>query len=403
MKRIIIALFAVITLLSINNAYANNYIYTEEKREEESSISTISKTPEFNFSSLSQILIEVSTGKVIYENKAEERILPASVTKVMTMLLTMEAIDSGKLSYSDTITCSANASKMGGSQIWFKEGETLTVDEALKAIAVVSANDVTLAVAEHLGGTEENFVSMMNEKAKELGMTGTNFENCHGIDSENHYTTAKDISLMARELILKHPDILKYTSIWMDTLRNGTFQLSSTNKLIRYYEGANGLKTGYTTNARYNLAASASRNGITFLAVVCSSPSSEERNEDAKKLLDFGFANYEIMILAKNDEVIESIKVPKSIGKQYDVYTDNVNILNEKGTKIEVEKIIELDDFKAPITSESKIGTVKFVEKNNEENILAVADLIIKDEVEKSGFIDYLTYIFESLANVSRI
>lgn len=403
MKRIIIALFAVITLLSINNAYANNYIYTEEKKEEESSISTISKTPEFNFSSLSQILIEVSTGKVIYENKAEERILPASVTKVMTMLLTMEAIDSGKLSYSDTITCSANASKMGGSQIWFKEGETLTVDEALKAIAVVSANDVTLAVAEHLGGTEENFVSMMNEKAKELGMTGTNFENCHGIDSENHYTTAKDISLMARELILKHPDILKYTSIWMDTLRNGTFQLSSTNKLIRYYEGANGLKTGYTTNARYNLAASASRNGITFLAVVCSSPSSEERNEDAKKLLDFGFANYEIMILAKNDEVIESIKVPKSIGKQYDVYTDNVNILNEKGTKIEVEKIIELDDFKAPITSESKIGTVKFVEKNNEENILAVADLIIKDEVEKSGFIDYLTYIFESLANVSRI
>ena len=309
MKRIFIGLFILVSVMCVNNVNANSYIYTEEKMEEESSISTISVAAEFTFQSVSQILIELTTGEIIYANNENQRILPASVTKVMTMLLTMEAIDTGKLKYDDIITCSANASKMGGSQIWFKEGETLTVDEALKAIAVVSANDVTLAMAEHLGGSESNFVSMMNQKAKDLGMTSTNFENCHGIDSDNHYTTAKDISIMSRELILKHPDILKYTSIWMDTLRNGTFTLSSTNKLIRFYEGANGLKTGYTTNAMYNLSGSATRNGITFIAVVCGAPTSEIRNDEVKQLLDYGFANFEIQSLTSSKIPIDNIKI----------------------------------------------------------------------------------------------
>ena len=193
----------------------------------------------------------------------------------------------GKISYDDKIVCSANASHMGGSQIWFKEGEELTVNDALKAIAVVSANDVCMAVSEHIGGSEQNFVKMMNEKAKELGMKNTSFMNCHGIDTEGHYTTAKDIAIMSRELITKHPDILKYTSIWMDTLRDGTFGLSSTNKLIRYYDGATGLKTGFTSDAGYNLSGTATRNGTTYIAVVMKAPTSEVRLSEIKQLLDY--------------------------------------------------------------------------------------------------------------------
>ena len=394
MKKLFIILLVTIIYFTSTYSYAQNYIYTEEKVEEESSISTLAKNPEFNFESVSQILIEVSTGKVIYENNSNQRILPASVTKIMTMLLTMEAIDSGRLKYDDKITCSANASKMGGSQIWFKEGEQLTVDEALKAVAVVSANDVTLAIAEHLGGSEENFVSMMNEKAQSLGMINTHFVNSHGIDEDEHYTTAKDISLMACELITKHPSILKYTSIWMDTLRNGTFQLSSTNKLIKYYNGANGLKTGYTTNARYNIAASATRNNISFIAVICGAPSSEERNEEAKQLLDFGFNNYEIKEISKKEDAIANIKIEKSIGKEYSIYADNINVLNEKGCKIEVDKIINIENVTAPLQNGSKVGNVKYVEKNNNENVLASSDLIINEDVTRSNFVDYLMYMF---------
>ena len=398
MKKIIALLTICTIALSNFNVFAQNYIYTEEKIEEESSISTISKSPEFNFESVSQILIEVSTGKIIYENNSDQRILPASVTKTMTMLLTMEAIDSGKLSYDDKITCSANASKMGGSQIWFKEGEQLTVDEALKAVAVVSANDVTVALAEHLGGSEENFAQMMNEKAESLGMTGTHFVNSHGIDEDGHYTTARDISIMARELITKHPDILKYTSIWMDTLRNGTFQLSSTNKLIRYYEGANGLKTGYTTNARYNIAASACRNNVTFLAVICGAPSSDERNEEAKTLLDFGFNNYEIKNISNKNDVIYTANIEKSIGREYNLYSEDINILTEKGTKIEVDKKIELNNLEAPIVQGTTVGKVIYVEKNNEENVLTTGNLTILENVDKSNFIDYLVYIFKTIS-----
>lgn len=394
-----LALFAI--LLVINSVSATSYIYTEEKIEEESSISTASTAPTFNFQSKSQILIELTTGNIIYENNADERILPASVTKVMTMLLTMEAIDEGRLKYDDIITCSANASKMGGSQIWFKEGETLTVDEALKAIAVVSANDVTLAMAEHIAGSETNFVSMMNEKAKSLGMTGTNFVDCHGLDEENHYTTARDISIMSRELILKHPDILKYTSIWMDTLRNGTFALSSTNKLIRFYDGATGLKTGYTSNAGYNLSASATRNGQSFIAVICKAPSSDVRNEEAKQLLDFAFNNFEIAAVSDKETPISKIKVEKSIGKEYDVYTDTLTILKQKGAKIEYDTVIELQTVKAPLEANAKVGTVKYIEKNNPDNTLAEGEIKIRENISKSNFMDYYTNMLNKFANIA--
>ena len=266
-----------------------------------SSINTIAANPQFTFQSEAQVLMEPTTGEILYANNENEKLLPASVTKIMTLLLTMEQIDSGKMAYEDKVKCSAKASHMGGSQIWFKENEELTVDECLKAICVVSANDVTVAMAEKIGGSEENFVKMMNDKALELGMENTCFKNSHGIDEEGHYSTAKDIAIMSRELITKHPDILKYTSIWQDTLRNGEFGLNSTNKLIRFYEGATGLKTGSTSQALFNLSGTATRNGTSFIAVVMRAPSSDIRLQEVKQLLDYGFANYEIKNIFNQD------------------------------------------------------------------------------------------------------
>src|SRR5574344_29278 len=218
-------LFIFFTLKS--NLFCATYTYPTNKNKsvKTSSVSTMAQNPNFTFQSEAQILMEPTTGKILYAHNENEKLLPASVTKVMTLLLTMERIDSGKMTYQDMVICSAKASKMGGSQIWFKEGEKLSVDECLKAICVVSANDVTVAMAEKIGGTEENFVKMMNDKAKQLGMENTCFKNCHGIDEEGHYTTAKYIAIMSRELITKHPDIFKYTAIWQDTLRNGQFGL----------------------------------------------------------------------------------------------------------------------------------------------------------------------------------
>ncbi len=256
-------------------------------------------------------------------------------------------------------------------------------------------------MAEHLGGSETNFVNMMNEKAKSLGMTGTNFVDCHGLDEDNHYTTARDISIMSRELILKHPDILKYTSIWMDTLRNGTFSLSSTNKLIRFYDGATGLKTGYTSNAGYNLSASATRNNVSFIAVVCKAPSSDIRNEEAKQLLDFAFSNFETENITNKDVPVAKIKVEKSIGKEYEVYTDTLTILKSKGTKIEYDTVADYYTTKAPMEKGAVVGKVKYIEKNNPDNILAEADLIIKEPIEKSNFMDYYVNILNKFANIS--
>lgn len=295
-KIIIVATFLFVFLLSFNSIFATSFIYDIKSKEnsntktDESSISTVS-TPEFTFQSEAQLLMEPTTGKILYANNEDERLLPASVTKIMTMLLIMEQIDSGKLKYTDKVKCSANASKMGGSQIWLKEGEELTIDEALKAIAVVSANDTCVMMAEHIGGSESNFVKMMNDKAQELKMENTHFMNCHGIDEDNHYSTAKDIAIMSAELINKHPDILKYTSIWMDSLRDGAFGLSSTNKLIRFYDGATGLKTGSTSKALFNLSGTATRNNTTFIAVVLRAPSSDVRLAEVKQLLDYRICN----------------------------------------------------------------------------------------------------------------
>ena len=346
----------------------------------------------FNFTSKSQILMETSTGKVIYENNADEKAYPASVTKIMTLLLIMEAIDSGKISYEDKVVCSENASKMGGSQIWFQPAEELTIDEALKCICVVSANDVCVAMAEHIGGNEENFVKMMNDKAKELGMTGTNFVNCHGIDDENHYTTARDIAVMSRELMKNHPDITKYTTIWMDSIRGGTFGLSNTNKLIRYYEGATGLKTGYTSTAMYNLSATATKNDMSLIAIVLTAPSSDVRNEEAKQLLNYGFANYQVEKLCSKGEVIDKVKVNKCLKGKIDVVLeDDISLLCEKGSKEEYAKEVVVDkNIKAPLKQGAKVGEVIY--KNAQGNIVGKTNIVTKENIEKSNGLEYIKY-----------
>ena len=254
----------------------------------------------FSIQSKSAILLEADTGTILYEKNSHEQLRPASVTKVMTLLLIMEAIDSGKISLDDMVGCSERARKMGGSQIWLNETEELSVNDMLKAICVVSANDCCVAMSEFIAGSEEMFVDMMNKRAKELGMNDTNFANCHGLDTDNHLTSAHDIGVMSRELI-KHEKILEYSSIWMDSLRDGKSELVNTNKLIRFYDGANGLKTGSTSLAKYNLSATAKRNDMQLIGVVMCAPTSAERFEDAKKLLDYGFANFAVNILGNSN------------------------------------------------------------------------------------------------------
>ena len=358
----------------------------------ESSIQTAA-TPTFTFKSEAQILMEATTGEIIYANNENERLLPASVTKVMTLLLIMEQIDGGNLRYTDIVTCSSNASGMGGSQIWFKEGETLTVDEALKCICVVSANDVSYAMAELVGGSHENFVAMMNAKAKELGMENTNFLNAHGIDEEGHYTTAKDIAIMSRELITKHPDIIKYTTIWMDSIRNGTFGLSNTNKLLKTYKGITGLKTGSTSQALFNLSATAEREGLSLIAVVMKAPTSAIRNEEVTTLLNYGFSAYSSEKIATKDEVVGNIQISKHVGKTFNIVLESDEYLvNKKGEKKEYTKVVKYNEnLKAPLAKGSKVGKLQFLD--NSGTVLRETNVIINEDVYKSNLWEYIVYM----------
>ena len=240
----------------------------------------------------SAVLMEKETGKLLYEQNSHQQLEPASVTKVMTLLLVMEAVDSGRLNLEDTVTVSAYAAGMGGSQVYLEEGEQMSVGEMIKCVTVVSGNDCAVALAEHLAGSETAFVTLMNQRAQELGMEDTTFLNCTGLPAQGHVTSAYDIAIMSRELILHHPSIRQYTTIWMDTIRNGEFGLTNTNRLIRFYQGATGLKTGSTDSALYCMSATAERDGMELIAVVMKAPSTNQRFEDAKALLDYGFANY---------------------------------------------------------------------------------------------------------------
>ncbi len=307
----------------------------------------------------------------------------------------MEAIDSGRLKYTDQIPCSENASSMGGSQIWLDTKETLSVDEMLKAICVVSANDCTVAMAEYLAGSEENFVKQMNERAKELGMNDTTFKNCHGIDEDGHVSSAYDIALMSRELLEKHPDIKKYTTIYMDSLRDGKSQLVNTNKLIRNYRGATGLKTGSTSLALYNLSASATRDGLSLIAVIMKAPTTKDRFAEATKLLDYGFANYSFKSFAQKGDTVKEIPVSKgTISSVSAILANNAGVVLKKGEENNIVQNVNLpDSISAPIKEGDKLGEISY-SQNNET--IATIDIVAKNSVDKIDFPNMIKYVFKS-------
>ena len=354
-----------------------------------------------NITSESAILIEQSTGKILYEKNSHEQLRPASVTKVMTILLIMEAIDSGKISLTDTVPCSEKASSMGGSQIWLDSRETLTVDEMLKAICVVSANDCTVAMAEFLAGSEEVFVDLMNEKAKLLGMNDTVFKNCHGIDEDGHITSANDIAIMSRELLQNHPTITKYTTIWMDSLREGQSQLVNTNKLVRNYDGCTGLKTGSTSLALYNLSASATRNGLSLIAVIVRAPSTKDRFNNAKTLLDYGFTNYKFEKIANQNEIVQTIEVNKGTEKQLNLlFEKDGGILVKKSESSEInQEIILNNNISAPIEKGQILGTAHFYLN---DQLLESVNLIAEKEINKVSIFSMYAYITETWINLLR-
>ena len=305
----------------------------------------------------SAVLMEKETGAVLYEANAHDKLEPASVTKVMTLLLVMEALDAGRIQKEDLVTVSARAASMGGSQVYLKEGEQMTVDDMLKAVAVVSGNDAAVALAEHIAGSEEGFVALMNQRAAELGMADTNFVNCTGLPAAGHLTSAYDIALMSRELILRHPDIRTYTTIWMDTIRDGQFQLANTNKLVRYYEGCTGLKTGSTDSALYCLSATAEREGMELIAVVMKSPTSAQRFESAKAMLTFGFANY-TLVDVRPGEALPPVDVALGVVDQVQpVLGESSRILVDKSQINEVTTAVRLTEgVEAPVEAGQKLG-----------------------------------------------
>ena len=307
-------------------------------------------------------LIEQNSGLIIYDYNMHEKLRPASVTKIMSLLLIMEALDSGKIQLTDKIPCTEDAAKMGGSQIWLDVRETLTVEEMLKAICVVSANDCVVAMADYLEGSQDAFVKKMNQKAQELGMNDTTFKNCHGIDEDGHLTSAYDIAIMSRELLMNHPSITKYTTIWMDSLRDGKSSLVNTNKLVRNYNGCTGLKTGSTSIALYNLSASATRNNLSLIAVVLKAPTPAIRFSNAQKLLDYGFSNYSVTSFGKKGDVIKSVEIKKGTTSSIDAILENdAEVLMSNGSNKDVTQEIKLDDtFNAPILEGQKLGEVEF-------------------------------------------
>ena len=328
----------------------------DEKTGEE----TAAETPKFMLEAKSAILIEAETGKVLYALNENECLPIASITKIMTMLLVMEAIDSGKISPSETTTVSAYAARMGGSQVYLKEGEVFTVEELLKAVAVHSANDASVVLAEVVAGSEEAFVAMMNEKSRELGMKDTNFLDCTGLTDEGHYSTASDIAVMSMELLIKHPKIIHYTTIWHDTFRDGTFDLDNTNKLVKRYRGTTGIKTGFTNAAGFCLSASAERNGTKFISVLLGAKTNESRFSESARLLDYGFSNWESARIEKKDMEAGVVKVKKGVIAEIPViFSTDAFVVVKKGSKDKITGKLEIPEIvNAPVEQGQTIGVL---------------------------------------------
>lgn len=346
-------------------------------------------------------LIEQSSGLIIYDYNMHEKLRPASVTKIMSLLLIMEALDSGKIQLTDKIPCTEDAAKMGGSQIWLDVRETLTVEEMLKAICVVSANDCVVAMADYLEGSQDAFVKKMNQKAQELGMNDTTFKNCHGIDEDGHLTSAYDIAIMSRELLMNHPSITKYTTIWMDSLRDGKSSLVNTNKLVRNYNGCTGLKTGSTSIALYNLSASATRNNLSLIAVVLKAPTPAIRFSNAQKLLDYGFSNYTVTSFGKKGDVIKSVEIKKGTSSSVDAILENdAEVLMSNGSSKDITQEIKLDDtFTAPILEGQKLGEVEF---SINGNVVSTVNLVANKSSDKLSFGSIIKFVMNKWFNMLR-
>ena len=346
-------------------------------------------------------LIEQNSGLIIYDYNMHEKLRPASVTKIMSLLLIMEALDSGKIQLTDKIPCTEDAAKMGGSQIWLDVRETLTVEEMLKAICVVSANDCVVAMADYLEGSQDAFVKKMNQKAQELGMNDTTFKNCHGIDEDGHLTSAYDIAIMSRELLMNHPSITKYTTIWMDSLRDGKSSLVNTNKLVRNYNGCTGLKTGSTSIALYNLSASATRNNLSLIAVVLKAPTPAIRFSNAQKLLDYGFSNYTVTSFGKKGDVIKSVEIKKGTASSVDAILENdAEVLMSNGSSKDITQEIKLDDtFTAPILEGQKLGEVEF---SINGNVVSTVNLVANKSSDKLSFGSIIKFVMNKWFNMLR-
>ena len=346
-------------------------------------------------------LIEQNSGLIIYDYNMHEKLRPASVTKIMSLLLIMEALDSGKIQLTDKIPCTEDAAKMGGSQIWLDVRETLTVEEMLKAICVVSANDCVVAMADYLEGSQDAFVKKMNQKAQELGMNDTTFKNCHGIDEDGHLTSAYDIAIMSRELLMNHPSITKYTTIWMDSLRDGKSSLVNTNKLVRNYNGCTGLKTGSTSIALYNLSASATRNNLSLIAVVLKASTPAIRFSNAQKLLDYGFSNYTVTSFGKKGAVIKSVEIKKGTTSFIDAILENdAEVLMSNGSSKDITQEIKLDDtFTAPILEGQKLGEVEF---SINGNVVSTVNLVANKSSDKLSFGSIIKFVMNKWFNMLR-
>ena len=359
------------------------------------------ETDSLNLSSTSAILMDAKSGKILYEKNINESLPMASMTKIMSMLLIMESIDEGNLQYEDKVIISENASGMGGSQVFLQAKEEYTVDDLLKCIAISSANDAVVAMAEKISGSTDAFVSLMNKRAKELGANNTNFANPHGLDDENHYSTAYDMALIAKEL-LKHDDILKYTSIYEDYLTKpdgSQVWLVNTNRLVRFYDGVDGLKTGYTTEAGYCLTATAKKQDLRLISVVMASLSAEERSSDTSTLLSYGFNTFKNNVIYSKNDSLGLVKVEKGKLTEVDVYLkeDATEILNINQKPTDYTFNIKVDKIKAPVKANTIIGTAEIIDNNG--SIIDEVPIIVKKDIKKAGFLDYLKRSFKLITS----
>ncbi|MTI68303.1 MAG: D-alanyl-D-alanine carboxypeptidase [Firmicutes bacterium] len=356
----------------------------------------------FDLKSESAILVDAGSGKIIYEKAPHKKLEPASITKIMVLLLAMESLESNRINLNDKVVISENASSMGGSQVYLETGEVKTVENLLKAISVRSANDAAVALSEHIAGSEELFIKMMNEKAKSLGMENTNFVNPTGLTDENHYTTAYDISIMSREL-LKYPKVHQWLTIWMTTMMVGKENdveqtLVNTNKLVRFYKGANGIKTGYTSTAGFCLSASATRNRLTLISVVLGCKTSNNRFSESRKLLDYGFATYDSLPICKKGDIIKNLPISKGKIENIDVVAENdLNLLIKKGQPKKIEKNYILPKYlMPPLNKNDKIGELVIKLEGKE---VGRVDLIVTKDIEKASFFTMIKKMFSKLVS----